>query len=123
MKAEYSQELNKEVVTPINSVKEGHINIESQIIEPFLPKEDNEFFNDIKSSGNPQLLSHLETNSKLHSIVISRSESQEFIRLKDPTDGEDIIIQKKRSETMNYDFVKSQIKPIVENPNLGRSIL
>ena len=70
-----------------------------------------------------QFLSHLETNSKLHSIVISKSESQEFIRLKDPTDGEDIIIQKKRSETMNYDFVKSQIKPIVENPNLGRSIL
>ena len=57
----------------------------------------------------------LESISKIRSAMNSRNESQEFIRLKDPTDNEDIIIKKKRSDTMNYEIDTPILKPHESN--------
>ena len=53
----------------------------------------------------------VDSNIKLKSEKNSNSDSQEFIRLKDPVDNEDIIIRKKRSETMHYDIQRKIKSP------------
>ena len=53
----------------------------------------------------------IDSNSKLKSDKLSHFDSQEYIRLKDATDNEDIIIRKKRSETMHYDIGRKNKSP------------